>query len=227
MLHVWQFSFASQPSPYSVFGPRSNTKQTTKYLTSSGATRKHKGWTILWSKTKTNAKYGSCYEAERERKGWTILWSKTKKQRMAHFMKQNENAKDGPCYEAKWKRKGWTIVWSKTTSRSLHHKMVHPLLFRSFRFTNRCRSWCARHGRVYPTERETIVDPGRRGLSLSLSLSLSRWSNVFIGPCAPRDFGWDSSRSGRDNSKHIIIMCPAGATTSTTRWSADPHAVYL
>ena len=156
---------------------------------------------------------------ENKRKGWIILWSRTRTQRMDHFMKQNEKAKDGPFYEAEWERKGWTIVWSKTTSRSLLHKMVHPLLFRFALLIDVVPDV---HDMAGYTDR---VGNNRRSGS-SGSLSLSRWSSVVIGPCAPRDFGWDSSRSGRDNSKLIIIMCPAGATT-TTRWSADPHAVYL
>ena len=32
------------------------------------------------------------------------------KQRLDHFMKQNETAKDGPFYEAKLKNKGWAIL---------------------------------------------------------------------------------------------------------------------
>ena len=32
------------------------------------------------------------------------------KQRLDHFMKQNETAKDGPFYAAKLKNKGWTIL---------------------------------------------------------------------------------------------------------------------
>ena len=75
--------------------------------------------------------YGLCYDVcdvgsmflnivteskAKKNKGWTILWSKTKKQRIDHFMKQNEKAKDGPFYEA-----------NKTKTPSLLHKMVHPL----------------------------------------------------------------------------------------------------